>query len=122
MPEYSVAAAASVVLVLGLERFVLHTGLLRTAAYWLTMVIVFGFQCLVDGWLTKLDSPIVRYAPDAVTGVRFPWNIPVEDFLFGFSLLTSVLLFWEWAHRRETTHVAPVAAGSGASELDRVGS
>ena len=25
------------------------------------MVIVFGFQILVDGWLTKLSAPIVIY-------------------------------------------------------------
>ena len=101
MPEYTVAAVVSVLLTIALERYVLRTGLLRTASYWIAMLIVFGFQCLVDGWLTRLDSPIVRYAPDAVSGLRFPWDIPVEDFLFGFSLLTTVLLLWEWARQRE---------------------
>ena len=37
------------------ERRVVRTGLLRTGAYRITMAIVFGFQCLVDGWLTRLD-------------------------------------------------------------------
>jgi lycopene cyclase domain-containing protein len=109
MPEYTVAAIVAVVLALTLERFVLRTGLLRTPAYWLTMAIVFGFQCLVDGWLTKLDAPIVRYAPDAITGIRIPWDVPIEDFLFGFALLTSVLLLWEWAGRRATPSKAVVA-------------
>ena len=102
MPEYTALAAGSVLLTLALERFVLKTGLLRTVSYWVTMLIVFGFQCLVDGWLTKSDAPIVRYAPDTITGLRFPWDVPVEDFLFGFSLLTTVLLLWEWARQRET--------------------
>lgn len=106
MPEYTVGAVLAVGLTLVLERFVLRTGLLRTASYWLTMLIVFGFQCLVDGWLTKLDRPIVRYAPDAITGIRFPWDVPIEDFLFGFALLTSVLLVWEWSGRRATDHDA----------------
>jgi lycopene cyclase domain-containing protein len=101
MPEYTVAAVVAVGLTLALERFVLRTGLLRTATYWVTMLIVFGFQCLVDGWLTKRDHPIVSYSPDAVTGIRFPWDVPVEDFLFGFALLTPVLLLWEWSGRRE---------------------
>jgi lycopene cyclase domain-containing protein len=100
MPEYTVLAVASVVIVVALERYVLHTGLFRSRSYWVTMAIVFGFQCLVDGWLTKLDAPIVRYASEATSGLRFPWDIPVEDFLFGFSLLTSVLLLWEWAKQR----------------------
>ena len=29
------------------------------------------------------------------------WDIPVEDFLFGFALVTSVLLAWERARRQE---------------------
>jgi lycopene cyclase domain-containing protein len=101
VPEYAIAAGLSVLVPLALERYVLHTGLLRTASYWITMAIVFAFQCLVDGWLTKLSAPIVRYSPDAVTGIRFPWDIPIEDFAFGFSLLTTVLLLWEWARQRE---------------------
>lgn len=113
MPEYTVAAATSVVVVLALERWVLRTGLLRTGAYWVTMAIVFFFQCLVDGWLTKLSAPIVRYSPDHASGVRVPWDIPVEDFLFGFSLLTAVLLLWEWARQREPA-AAPATRDAGA--------
>ena len=59
------------------------------------MVIVFGFQILVDGWLTKLSAPIVIYDTAQTTGVRFPFDIPVEDFLFGFALVTAALLIWE---------------------------
>jgi hypothetical protein len=29
-----------------------------------------------------------------------PWDIPIEVFLFGFALLTLVLLLWERAGRR----------------------
>jgi hypothetical protein len=82
VPEYTIAAVAAAVAVVVWEVRVLRTGLLRTRAYRLTMAIVFGFQCLVDGWL------------------RAPWDIPVEDFLYGFALLTLVLLRWEVAARR----------------------
>lgn len=58
------------------------------------MVIVFGFQVLVDGWLTKLSAPIVIYNEAHTSGLRFPWDIPVEDFLFGWALVTAVLLLW----------------------------
>jgi lycopene cyclase domain-containing protein len=101
MPEYTLAAAVAVAAVIVYEAAVVRTGLLRTGAYWITMVIVVGFQCLVDGWLTRLDRPIVRYAPDQISGLRFPWDVPVEDFLFGFALLTLVLLRWEVGGRRD---------------------
>ena len=58
------------------------------------MGIIGFFQILVDGWLTKLSAPIVLYAPKAHLGVRFPWDIPVEDFLFGFSMVTLAIILW----------------------------
>src|ERR1700735_3421721 len=78
-----------------LELTVLRTGLFRRVAYWLSMLIVLGFQIPVDGWLTKLSAPVVEYSPTQVTGLRGPWDIPVEDFLFGFALVTAALLLWE---------------------------
>jgi lycopene cyclase domain-containing protein len=95
MMAYTVPAVVSVVAVVALERAVLRTGLLRTRAYWITMAIVFGFQVAVDGWLTKLSAPIVAYDPHELSGLRIPFDIPVEDFLFGFSLITATLLLWE---------------------------
>jgi lycopene cyclase domain-containing protein len=78
-----------------LELAVWRTGLFRRAAYWLSMAIVIGFQILVDGWLTKLSAPIVIYDNRHTSGLRFPFDIPVEDYLFGFALVTAVLLLWE---------------------------
>ena len=91
---YTLPAIISVVVVCVLEWAVLRTGLFRQPAYWISMVIVFGFQILVDGWLTKLSAPIVIYNEDHTSGIRFPWDIPVEDFLFGWALVTAVLLLW----------------------------
>lgn len=90
-------AAVAVVVV---ELAWLRTGLLRRPAYAVTMAIMFVGQTLVDGWLTKLSAPIVLYDEEQTSGVRFPWDIPVEDFLFGFALLTLVLLLWERAGAR----------------------
>jgi lycopene cyclase domain-containing protein len=95
VPEYAVLAVASVAAVVAFEVFVLRTGLLRTRAYWLAMAICYGFMIAVNGWLTKLTAPIVAYDPDAITGWRIPWDIPVEDYLFGFSLLTLTMLVWD---------------------------
>ena len=92
---YTVPAVAAVLVVCLLEFAVWRTGLFRRPAYWLTMLIVLGFQLLVDGWLTKLSAPIVIYDDHQTTGIRFPFDIPVEDFLYGFALVTAVLLLWE---------------------------
>lgn len=94
MGEYTAAAVVAVAAVVAWELLLLRTGLLRERRYWITLVIVFAFQVLVDGWLTKRTAPIVLYRASATSGVRFPWNIPVEDFGFGFALVTAVLLRW----------------------------
>lgn len=92
---YTLPAVISVVVVCVLELAVLRTGLFRKPAYWISMAIVLGFQVPVDGWLTKLSAPIVIYNERHTSGIRFPWDIPVEDFLFGWALVTAVLLLWE---------------------------
>ena len=92
---YTLPAVLAVVLVCALEFAALHTGLFRRTAYWISMVIVLGFQIPVDGWLTKLSAPIVIYNEHHTSGVRFPFDIPIEDFLFGWAMVTAVLLLWE---------------------------
>lgn len=92
--EYAIAAVLSAFAVVLLERAWLRTGLFRSPSYWWTMAICAFFMVLVNGWLTKRSAPIVHYDPDQKTPWRFPWDIPVEDFFFGFSLLTLVLLLW----------------------------
>jgi lycopene cyclase domain-containing protein len=92
---YTVPAAAAVLTVCAMELAILRTGMFRRPAYWLSMLIVLGFQIPVDGWLTKLSSPIVIYDERQIIGLRFPFDIPIEDFLFGFAMVTAVLLLWE---------------------------
>jgi lycopene cyclase domain-containing protein len=71
-----------------------HTGLFRSRSYWIAIAICLFFMVLVNGWLTKLSAPIVLYDADQKTPWRFPWDIPVEDYLFGFALLHWVLARW----------------------------
>ncbi len=98
---YTLPAVLAVIAVCALEFGVLRTGLFRRPAYWISMVIVFAFMIPVDGWLTKLSAPIVIYDDNHTSGVRFPFDIPVEDFLFGFALVTAVLLLWERQRLRD---------------------
>jgi lycopene cyclase domain-containing protein len=99
--EYTALALVAVVAVVALDVAVLHTGLLATRAYWLALAICYGFMIAVNGWLTKLSAPIVVYDRGATSGWRVPWDIPVEDYLFAFALLTLAMLLWDAAGRRE---------------------
>ena len=98
---YTLPAVLAVIAVAALEFGVLHTGLFRRPSYWISMMIVFMFQIPVDGWLTKLSAPIVIYDDSHTSGIRFPFDIPVEDFLFGFALVTAALLLWERQRLRD---------------------
>lgn len=101
MPEYTLFTLVAVVVVVAIELLWARTGIFTSAQYWLSMAIVFFFQVLVDGWLTRLVDPIVLYSPQHFLGVRFPFDIPIEDFGFGFALVTLVIICWQVAGRRE---------------------
>jgi lycopene cyclase domain-containing protein len=96
IPDYPVLTATAVAGVVMLELAVLRTGIFVSLRYWLSMAIVFAFQILVDGWLTKLSDPIVLYNPETMLGLRAPWDIPVEDFGFGFAMVTATIALWQW--------------------------
>lgn len=100
MRHYTVAAGAAVILVVALERLWFRTGIFGTRSFWVSYAIIVFFQVLVDGWLTKLSAPIVLYNSREATGWRLPFDIPVEDYLFGFALVTLPILLWEWEGRR----------------------
>ncbi len=94
MPEYTVAAVAAAVAVVLADRFHWHSRLVRNRAWQLTMAICLFFMVLTNGWLTKLSAPIVIYASAERTPWRFPLDIPVEDYFYGFALLHWVLCRW----------------------------
>ncbi len=92
-----VAAAASI----AIELVAVRSGVLRRPAFWVTIAITWAFQVPVDGWLTKLSAPIVIYHRAHFDGVRFPWDIPLPDFAYGFALVTLVLSLWVRLGRTE---------------------
>lgn len=95
--EYTVAAAGAAVLVAVCELVWWRSGVFKLRSYWVAMGIVGAFQVVVDGWLTKTSDPIVTYDPARITGWRVPPGIPVEDFAYGFALLTMAIALWERA-------------------------
>jgi len=91
MKEYTVIASLSVFITLFLDKF-LGTGILRKREFYLFLFIIFLFKLLVNGYLT--GENIVLYNPDFFSGRRVG-SIPLEDFLFGFSMVTQTIIFWE---------------------------
>ena len=107
MPEYTVLTVLAVVTVVVAELIFFKTGIFSTAQYWLSIAIIFAFQIPVDGWLTKLSAPIVIYDSEEILGLRAPWDIPVEDFGFGFAMVTLAILLWRrWLDRRPSQEEA----------------
>ena len=107
--EYTWASVVAAMAVVAVELLWLRTGIFGKVTFWVSYAIILFFQVLVDGWLTKLSAPIVTYNPDRSSGIRFPWDIPVEDYLFGFALIVLTILLWERAGQR---HPEPAAGGS----------
>ncbi len=103
MPIYPTLAVTAAVVVIVAELRLLRSGLFREPAYWISMAICFGFMIPVDGWLTKLSAPIVIYDEAHTSGLRFPWDIPTEEFLYAFAMLTLPVLIWERDHQMETS-------------------
>lgn len=102
IPAYPGFSFLAVLVVIGLELWVLRTGIFRQKAYWIAMAVIFAFQIPVDGWMTKLSAPIVVYNPEVLSGWRWPLDIPTEEFLYAWAMLTLVILLWERAGPSES--------------------
>ena len=90
MKLYSILAILSVFLTIYWDKKS-RIGLLIRPIFYLFLFIIFGFKVLVNGALT---AEVVRYNPAAFIGFRIG-TIPIEDFLFGFSMVTLTIHFWE---------------------------
>ncbi len=124
---YTAAAVLGVGFAVALDLLVLRTNVLRSKAFWASYVIIIAFQLLVNGILT--GQRLVVYSPDSIlgaAGVRLwgDWRVayaPVEDLLFGFSLVVQTLAWWIWwgrgGRRAQTARVQ-----AGANTASRCGS
>ena len=72
-----------------------RTGLFTDPSYWIAMAICLVFMVVVDGWLTKLSAPIVIYRAGDVSGIRPVWDILLEEYAYGFALLSLVMMTWD---------------------------
>lgn len=107
--NYTALASVGLLAAVALDLAVLRTALVARKAFWVSYVIVFGFQLLVNGVLTGV--PVVRYDPSRIIGWRIAYA-PVEDLLFGFAMVLSTLATWVWLGRRDATRSAQSAHGA----------
>ena len=102
MPIYPTLAVTAAVAVVVLELARFRSGLFREPAYWISMAICYAFMVPVDGWLTKHSAPIVIYRPEDTSGIAPIWDIPLEEYVYAFALLTLVMLTWDRLGARAT--------------------
>lgn len=94
---YTEIALFAVLVAILIDLFVLKTRLLLTAVFWTSYAIILPFQLITNWWLTSRN--IVMYNPDAIIGRRL-CSAPVEDLLFGFALVLSVMSLWVYWGRK----------------------
>ena len=89
---YTAIAITAVFVALTTDYFIARTRLILTKRFWASYAIIIFFQLITNWWLTSRN--IVMYSPDAIMGIRIA-SAPAEDLLFGFALVTLVLVLWD---------------------------
>jgi len=97
MKEYTFLAVFSVFITLILEKAT-RLRIFRKIEFYIFLVVILFFKILVNGYLT--GENIVIYNPEYFLGLRLG-TIPIEDFLFGFSMIGMTLIFWEYFKRKD---------------------
>jgi lycopene cyclase domain-containing protein len=95
---YSDIALDAVIFAILIDLFVIRTQLITKGIFWLTYLVILPFQLMTNWWLTSKN--IVRYSPSQIIGRRIA-GAPVEDLLFGFSMIVLTLSLWEFFSKRD---------------------
>ena len=108
---YTAIGVLAVVLVVLLDLFVFRTRMVTRKIFWTSYAIIVFFQLITNGMFTGFQ--IVKYDGDAIIGSTSPTDAPppfigdgrlafapVEDLLFGFSLVLLSLTLWVFWGRR----------------------
>jgi lycopene cyclase domain-containing protein len=71
--------------------------LFSSRAYWIYTILTLVLFLIFNYILTSF--PVVQYSSNAISGFRIT-TIPIEDFLFNFSMLTCYLTVYIWASKK----------------------
>ena len=80
-----------------LDLFVLRSQMITRGIFWVSYGLILPFQLLTNWWLTSKN--IVMYSPSQIIGRRLA-GAPIEDLLFGFSMIVLTLSLWEFFAKR----------------------
>lgn len=94
---YSDVALYAVLLSVLTDLLILRTQMLTRGIFWITYGLIFPFQLLTNWWLTSRS--IVMYSSDQIMGRRLA-GAPIEDLLFGFSMILMTIAVWEFIYQR----------------------
>ena len=95
--SYTALAISALLAAVIIDLVIVRSNLLRRKAFWTSYAIILPFQLLTNWWLTSRN--IVMYQKATIIGVRIA-SAPVEDLLFGFALILSVLSMWVYWGRK----------------------
>ncbi len=71
--------------------------LFSSRSFWIYILLTLLLFLVFNYFLTSF--PVVQYSSSAITGFRIT-TIPIEDFLFNFSMLTDYLTVYIWAEKK----------------------
>lgn len=96
--EYTIATLLSVIVVILLDQ-ILGTKLFFQKKFWIFYIFVIVLHTIVDNYLNGrwwLNEPIVGpYGDQFYSGIRV-WHTPLENYFFGFSLITLNIILFEF--------------------------
>jgi len=96
---YSDIALDAILFAVIADLFLLRTQIITRGIFWLTYGLILPFQLLTNWWLTSKN--VVMYSSSQIIGRRFA-GAPIEDLLFGFSLILMTLALWRYFAQRES--------------------
>ena len=97
MMTYSDIALNAVLLAVIADLLILRTQMLTRGIFWISYGLILPFQLLTNWWLTS--KSIVMYSADQIIGRRLA-GAPIEDLLFGFSMILMTISIWEFCQQR----------------------
>ncbi len=97
---YSDVALNAVLVAVMVDLFLLRTQIITRGIFWLTYGLILPFQLLTNWWITSRN--IVMYEPSQIIGRRLA-GAPIEDLLFGFSMILMTLALWDFFSKRRST-------------------
>ena len=91
--NYSDIAITAFAIAVMADLFLFKNSLLTRPAFWTSYSIILPFQLLTNWWLTS--NKIVMYSDTEIIGQRLA-GAPIEDLLFGFSMILLTISAWEY--------------------------